>query len=697
MSARAIARERSDARNARLGAIYAALAAVHAVTTSSRSVTDLYARACKALADDGAYRAAWAGRRNDDGSLRVAVTAGKLASAPPDVLEPLLPTQAWVRALRDGVPTLVRESDHEARDAVVDRIGARRALYVPVEGEGEVLGVLCAVCPDRDAFDRHEIAMLVELGRSLATHAERLVAERDLETQRELLRAVFDCATYGIYYAAVQGAVLLCNDALLRLVGRRRDEMIGQSYQVITSPDFVELEREVVIRVMNTGLPSEYDKDAVRSDGFRIPVRLSVAPVRNRAGRVVGTVALVRDTVAEREAANALRESEQRYRAAFRNNPDAIFVVDGDGRIVDANPASTALTGMSREALLREDVTELTCDETREGLADALTALRRDSAVYRPEIRFRTSGDRGVTTELHGTSLAPKLWQILARDIEARLEAEAKLRALNDRLEEKVTARTRELEEANTKLARAGRLKDEFLANMSHELRTPLNSVLGLADALLEGVFGDVDEQQQQILETMRSSGHHLLDLINDILDLSKIEAGRLELDLRSVSVSEVCQTCLRMVRQMAIKKRVGSWMRTDPGLQVVVTDERRLKQMLVNLLSNAVKFTPSGGQVGLEAWTDGTKVFFSVSDTGIGISPPDLRRIFEPFTQIDSSLARQHEGTGLGLALVRKLAELQGGHIDVDSEPERGSRFTIVLPHIELPDRESLVPIEED
>ncbi|MFW5739743.1 MAG: sensor histidine kinase, partial [Myxococcota bacterium] len=239
--------------------------------------------------------------------------------------------------------------------------------------------------------------------------------------------------------------------------------------------------------------------------------------------------------------------------------------------------------------------------------------------------------------------------------------------------------------------------KDEFFANMSHELRTPLNSVLGLADALLEGVFGELDEQQQGILETMRASGHHLLDLINDILDLSKIEAGRLELDMRSIRSSEVCQISLRMVRQMALRKRIGTWMRTDPRSPVVVADERRLKQMLVNLLSNAVKFTPTGGQIGLEAWSQGEEIYFSVSDTGIGISPPDLRRIFEPFTQIDSSLARQHEGTGLGLALVRKLAELHGGRVDVDSEPGRGSRFTIVLPRIAPPEDGTLPPDEDD
>ncbi len=157
----------------------------------------------------------------------------------------------------------------------------------------------------------------------------------------------------------------------------------------------------------------------------------------------------------------------------------------------------------------------------------------------------------------------------------------------------------------------------------------------------------------------------------------------------------EVCQASLRIVRPLAITKRIGTWMRTDPKFNVLVADERRLKQMLVNLLSNAVKFTPPGGQAGIEAWCEADRLFFSVTDTGIGISPPDLRRIFEPFTQVDSSLTRQQEGTGLGLALVRRLAELHGGRVDVDSQPGRGSRFTIVLPRVPPPERDSL-PAEE-
>ncbi|MBI5534607.1 MAG: PAS domain-containing sensor histidine kinase [Deltaproteobacteria bacterium] len=513
----------------------------------------------------------------------------------------------------------------------------------------------------------------------------------DFNSLPELLRAVFDCASYGIYYATRQGIIQLCNDAFVRLTGLRREELVGKPYHRLTTPEFVDEEQQAVAHVLSSGLPSEFDKDLAREDGFRIPVRVSVAPLRNRSGTIVGTISIVRDTVAEQESARALKESEERYRAAFRNNPDAIFVVERDGLIVDANPAATTLTGLPREQLLKQPLIDLVPETEVASQRDSGVDLQRTGETYRPQARFSKVDGGEVTTEVHGTALGQDLWQVLARDITARVEAESKLLALKELLEERVAARTRELEEANAALAHASKMKDQFLANMSHELRTPLNSILGLSDALLEGVYGALDESQQPIVATMRDSGKHLLELINDILDLSKIDAGRLELDYRSISVSEVCQASLRMIRPLAVAKRIGTWMRTDPKFQVVVADERRLKQMLVNLLSNAVKFTPSGGTAGVEAWAQGDEAYFSITDTGIGISAVDVCRIFEPFTQIDSSLARQHEGTGLGLALVRRLAELHNGRVDVDSEPGRGSRFTIVLPRCAPPERDSI------
>jgi PAS domain S-box-containing protein len=520
-------------------------------------------------------------------------------------------------------------------------------------------------------------------------------SDPEFASQPELLRAVFDCASYGIYYATSQGVIQLCNDAFVRLTGLLRDNLIGRGYDQLTAPDFAEEERQIVEHVLSSGLPSEYDKDLLRPDGFRIPVRLSVAPLRDTSSRIVGTVAIVRDTVAEHEAASALKESEGRYRAAFRNNPDAIFVIERQGLIVDANPAATALTGVSHGQLLERPLVGLVPESEVERHATAGADLQREGELYRSHALFSTLEGGTVDTEMHGTALGPGLWQVLARDTTARVQAENKLIALKEMLEEMVAERTRELEQANAALAHAGRMKDQFLANMSHELRTPLNAILGLADALLEGVYGTVDEPQKPILTTMHDAGKHLLELINDMLDLSKIDAGRLELDYRCISVSEVCQASLRMIRPLAIAKRIGTWMRIDPKFQIVVADERRLKQMLVNLLSNAVKFTPSGGTAGVEAWSQAAEVYFSVTDTGIGISRPDLRRIFEPFTQIDSSLARQHEGTGLGLALVRRLAELHGGRVEVDSEPERGSRFTIVMPLHEPPERDSIPSVE--
>ncbi len=687
-----------EARSRRLAAVYSALATVHKVASQAHSSAELYSGACNTLVKDDVYQTAWWGRIARAGTLQIVAVAGHTPDPPPTSLVPRGQDDPWLQAIRAGIPVIIRDdasAEQVRADAVVRGFGLRSAIMVPVSVDASRRGVLCVGSVAGEAFDGDEAELLLELGRSLTTHAVRIAAERALVAQRELLRAVFHCASYGMYYVNAEGMLLVCNNAFLRLTGGPQEAVMGKSFQSNTAPEFVEVERDIVHRVMADGLPSEYDKDLVRADGFRIPVRLSVAPVRDQLGRPVGTVAVVRDIVAEREAAKALRESEERYRAAFRNNPDAIFVVDAQGRIVDANPAALALTGLDRDTLTAQHITDLAPEADRHEHGDAFRELVKDGCVYRPHMQFMTARGDAVQIEMHGTTLGPTLWQVLARDIGARLEAENKLIALKNMLEEKVAARTRELQDANEALARASKMKDQFLANMSHELRTPLNSVLGLAEALLDGVYGDLDEQQKQILMTMRDSGRHLLELINDILDLSKIDAGRLELDLRSISVSEVCQVSLRMIRPLALAKRIGTWMRTDPRLSVVVADERRLKQMLVNLLSNAVKFTPAGGQAGIEVWSHGEWAYFSVTDTGIGISPPDLRRIFEPFTQIDSSLSRQHDGTGLGLALVRRLAELHGGRVDVDSEPGRGSRFTIVLPLVDPPERDSLPPEE--
>ncbi len=276
-----------------------------------------------------------------------------------------------------------------------------------------------------------------------------------------------------------------------------------------------------------------------------------------------------------------------------------------------------------------------------------------------------------------------RLYRQAQQEIAERKQAQELLEAERALLAQRVQERTAELSAANAQLARAARLKDEFLANMSHELRTPLNAILGMAEVLRMNVYGPLNGEQENALYHIEESGRHLLDLINDILDLSKIEAGKLELVIGPVLVNDVCQASLRFIKQIAQKKKIKVSSEVDEEVGIIQGDQRRIKQILVNLLSNAVKFTPEGGQVGLEVKGNRAQqvVNFTVWDTGIGISGEEMRQLFKPFVQIDSSLSRQHEGTGLGLSLVSRLTEMHQGGVSVESEVGRGSRFTVSLP----------------
>jgi PAS domain S-box-containing protein len=248
---------------------------------------------------------------------------------------------------------------------------------------------------------------------------------------------------------------------------------------------------------------------------------------------------------------------------------------------------------------------------------------------------------------------------------------------------------------ARAEAERADRAKSEFLANMSHELRTPLNAVLGRSEILQEQIHGTLTQRQLDAVRSIEESGRHLLALINDILDLSKIEAGKLDLQVGPISVDQFCRATMRMVAQSALTKQITLSSTIDGAVEVIHADERRLKQILVNLLSNAVKFTPEGGKVRLEVYGDPIKqtVTFCVSDTGIGIAKADLARLFQPFVQIDSGLSRLYTGTGLGLALAQRLAQVQQGQITVESTPDVGSQFRLVLPwHVATADADPML-----
>jgi signal transduction histidine kinase len=260
-----------------------------------------------------------------------------------------------------------------------------------------------------------------------------------------------------------------------------------------------------------------------------------------------------------------------------------------------------------------------------------------------------------------------------------------------------LTDRNQQLALTNVELDRATRLKDEFLANMSHELRTPLNAILGMAEGLQEKVFGDVNQSQIRAIQTIERSGSHLLELINDILDVAKIESGQIKLDLTPTAIAPLCQSCLAFIKQQALAKRIQLEIKLQPYLPKLLIDERRIRQVLLNLLSNAVKFTPEGGKITIEvsqnqqipltirstdiAMGINKYIQIAIIDTGIGIASEDINKLFQPFIQIDSALNRQYQGTGLGLALVKSLVEIHGGKVELTSEIGVGSCFTVYLP----------------
>ncbi len=298
--------------------------------------------------------------------------------------------------------------------------------------------------------------------------------------------------------------------------------------------------------------------------------------------------------------------------------------------------------------------------------------------------RIMTSDIQTVATFAAFASIAlnnSAIHQKSLSELAERERAELALSQERELLAHRVQEQTASLRAANQEMARAARMKDEFLASMSHELRTPLNTIISMTDVLREEVYGAVNDRQRRALERVADSSKHLLSLISDILDVARIESGHLHLIMQTVGLDEMCKALLVQVHPET--KALDVHYQLAPALPHITADERRLRQILLNLLSNAVKFTPEHGAIGLEVsdLRDNDAIAMTVWDTGIGIGADDLRLLFQPFVQLDSSLARRYEGTGLGLTIIHRLTALHGGCLSVESEKGRGSRFTVRLP----------------
>ncbi len=451
-------------------------------------------------------------------------------------------------------------------------------------------------------------------------------------------------------------------------------------------------------------------------------------------------VARVQTHIELKQTQDALRKRTAQYRALLAETNDAALVMienitemivrlTAEGICLYVSPASEKILGYHPDELVGVPLYGLIHPEDREHLQvmdPPLLSLKEPSIIT---VRTQHKNGHYVWLEVSIQSSLSRPHERIAvvRNITERKQYEEALRQAYDEMEQRVRERTAELirtnnllkqeiidrkraefllekeraelalrvEEStaelratNAALEQANRLKDEFLASMSHELRTPLNAVLGLTESLQEEVYGEINPEQAKALNVIEESGRHLLNLINDILDLSKIGAGKLNLDIQPISVENVVVASTRFIKETATKKQITISTSIAPETTIVNADQRRLKQMLVNLLSNAVKFTNPGGKIGLDIYgnKETNVIHFTVWDTGIGIAKSDLQKLFRPFTQLDSKLSRRYSGTGLGLTLVQRMAEMHGGSISVESTPGEGSRFTISLPW-HLPD----------
>ena len=500
--------------------------------------------------------------------------------------------------------------------------------------------------------------------------------EAELRAREEDLATTLDSIGDAVVVTDSEGRVVRMNPVAERLMGVDRSECLGRPLDErfhLEKEDTGELVENPVTRVLREGVTVGLANHTalVASDGTRRPIADSGAPVRRENGELRGVVLVFRDVSEERRAEESLRHWERVFQHATWGV--ALASVD-DVRFRAVNPAYAEMHGYTVEELMGLPVSVLWTPETRADM----------------ELHAKTTHEHGhlVAETIHrrkdGSTLPVEVIATTIKD--ARGHISWFVANVQDITERKRLQHSRdraiELEAENRRMEEANRLKSEFLANMSHELRTPLNSIIGFAELLVDEQVGEMEPQQKEFLGDILSGGRHLLRLINDVLDLAKVEAGKMEFRAEPVDLPELVGAVVQSLSVIAAAKDLDVRIQVSPELTAVVIDPDRLRQILFNYLSNALKFTPERGRIEIRLGPEGRTDFrIEVQDTGIGVPVESVPELFKAFNQLDAGDAKRHGGTGLGLALTKRLAEAQGGVVGTQPAPDGGSIFFAVLP----------------
>jgi len=525
----------------------------------------------------------------------------------------------------------------------------------------------------------------------------RKQAEEALLQAGALQSAIFNSANFSSIATDAKGVIQIFNVGAERMLGYTAAEVmnkitpadISDPQEVIARAEELSSELgtpitpgfEALVFKASRGIEDIYELTYIRKDGSRFPAVVSVTALRDEQDAIIGYLLIGTDNTARKQIeaeqeqlSQRLRDHQFYTRSLFESNIDAIMTTDPSGIITDVNKQMEVLTDCTRDELIGAPFRNYFTDPDQ--AQTSIKQVLREKKVTNYELTARARDGKETVVSINATTFYDRDRKLQGVFAAARDVTERK------RLDQVLQEKNVELENARAVAEKTNLTKSDFLANMSHELRTPLNAVIGFSEVLQDQMFGQINEKQKEYVGNILTSGRHLLSLINDILDLSKVESGKMELELSTFLLRESLDASVMMLREKAMKGGIEIYLNLDPEADVrLVADQRKLKQILFNLLSNAVKFTPNAGTVHLSAVRDGDFIEISVVDTGIGIREEDLSRLFQAFTQLESVYTKGFEGTGLGLALTRQLVELHGGRIWMESEFGNGSRFSFTIP----------------